>query len=50
MSLTGDNKTDVVNKALLVWDLIQTTQHSGGGILIKDRFADDLPATRTRFF
>lgn len=33
--LTGDRKTDVVNKALLVYLLFQQTQTAGGTIFIQ---------------
>lgn len=48
VSLTGDTKTEVINKALQTYALIQQAEADNGGIWMKDTATSDL--VRTRFF
>ncbi len=36
MELTGDSKTEAINKALQAYALIQAAQDAGGGVLLQD--------------
>lgn len=46
--LTGDSKTEAINKALQTYALVQRGQHAGGGAWIQDRAGAD--PVLSRFF
>ena len=48
VQLTGDTKTEAINKALQVYALIQDAQQSGGGAWLQDKAGVD--PVRSRFF
>lgn len=46
--ITGDTKTEVINKALQLWEMVQTAQAAGGALYIQE--AKDGEPTRATFF
>lgn len=47
-SLSGNTKTEVINKALQMYDLVMTAQDSGGAVWIQDD--SDSEPVRARFY
>lgn len=46
--LTGNSKTEVINKALQLYALVQSAQNAGGGVWIQDAEKDE--PVRARFY
>lgn len=48
VGLTGETKTEAINKAIQVYELVQAAQSEGGGLYIRENKDSDL--VRVRFF
>jgi hypothetical protein len=48
VSLTGDTKTDAINKALQVYSYLQNLMNTGGALYVRE--ADGAELERLRFF